>query len=689
MNTWLRNLLIATSVSALAACGGGGSSSTSGTNPPPTDQTVSMALSGVVYDEELANAEVAVYVGTSTTPVGSGTTDSNGNYDLNLTVAAADLNQACVIRAVRGDFSLVTLPGTVQTVADAAVGGAVSSENLPGINVTNVSTAQFAVIKSLNNGELPNDQTTIDALEATIETNANGEQDDVLQVASAIKAVIDSGAALPSASTDTEDLADDLLATTVDPSVQTFLTDNATEIAAAETEITSDPILTSQLIVSDLLSADIAGNSYTIGQETLLILAADGTLTVVDGGDMAGVEVPGTGSWTLDEATQVLTMPFTDESGSHTATVTITGGTAGTFIGDVVFDGSSQGSLTLRKVVDASTLTLPLIGFDVAAGRSLELPSTCTGSETAFAHQAEGEMLMTCSIVYGAYVLTPFEIGGLAVTDMEPMVVVPLIGTDIANNVVNYAMWEFELDLSTGMPLQASDVTTTYGKARLPVNKTLPVAGSVALFIEADGTPSIRLASTTTAITIHKLNLAADTKVTVNKSLAIVPSTDVNNPYDFDVMTSTNDANGKVNYVFALPGGTIDPTSGTKVVSYGAFIRENDGGGTTRIQYAMAPIADADVSGKTFAINDLIWGDQATLTLNADGSGSYVDNMGTNELGWSIGATSGTLEVNVYDAGAVVDTYTFYKGKVDLGAGSMILGAYADTDVFAAVATEQ
>jgi len=694
MNAWLRNLALATSITALTACGGGGSSNTTDTtnNPTPTNptQTTSMKLTGVVYDEELANAEVAVYVGTSTTPVGTGTTDGNGNYTLDISVTSNDLNQACVIRAVRGDFSLATLPGTVQSVADAAVGGEVSGSSLPGVNVTNVSTAQLAVIKNLNNGSVPNDQATIDTLETAIETNANGEQDDVLQVAAAIKTVIDSGVALPSASTSTEDLADDLLAATLDPSVSTFLTDNATEIAAAETAITSDPILTSQLIVSGLLSADIAGNSYTVGQgETMLILAADGSLTVVDGADLAGTEIPAAGTWSLDEANQVLTMPFNDIDGPHTATVTITGGTASTFVGDVVLDGSSQGSQSFRMVVDASTLSLPLIGFDVATGRGLELPATCTGSETAIGHRAEGEMLMTCSIVDGVFVLTPFEVGGLAVTGWAPMDVIPLTGTDTATNVLNYAIWEFPLDLSTGVPQQAPDVSTTYSKARLPVNKTLPVAGAVTLRIEADGTPSISLANTTTAMTIHKLNIATDTKVTVNKTLALIPSTDVNNPYNFDVLSSTNDANLKVNYVFALPGGTIDPSTGKKVVSYGAYFNDTSGAGNTRIQYAMAPIAAADVSGKSFAISDMIWGDQATLTLNADGSGSYVDAMGTNVLAWSIGATSGTLEVDVYDAGAVVDTYTFYRGKVNLGTGAMILGGFASTDVFAAVATAQ
>lgn len=698
MNAWLKNLLVATSVTALTACGGGGGSDSTTTTTTTnnttttttTTQTTTMKLSGVVYDEELGNASVAVYVGTSTTPVGTGTTDGNGNYTLDISVSADQLNQACVIRAVRGDFSLATLPGTVQSVSDAAVAGEVSGSSLPGVNVTNVSTAQLAVIKSLNGGSVPNDQTTIDSLETAIETNANGEQDDVLQVASAIKAVIDSGAALPSASTSTEDLADDLLAPTVDPSVTTFLTDNAAEITAAETAILSDPILASQLIVQGLLSADIAGNSYTVGLgETMLILAADGSLTVVDGADLAGTEVPATGTWSLDEANQVLTLPFSDVDGAHTATVAITGGTASTFVGDVVIDGTSEGSQSFRRVVDASTLTLPMIGFEVSTGRGLELPATCTGSETAIGHRAEGEMLMTCNIVDGAFVLTPYEVGGLAVTGWAPVDVIPLTGTDIANNVLNYAMWEFPLDLSTGVPQQAPGVAVTYSKARLPVNKTLPVAGTVALRIEADGTPSIRLASTTTATTVHKLNIATDTKVTVNKTLALIPSTDVNNPYNFDVVTSTNDANLNVSYVFALPGGTIDPSTGKKVVSYGAFIRGSDGGGTTRIQYGMAPIAAADVSGKSFAVDDLIWGDQATMVLNADGTGSFTDIDGVTNLTWSIG-TSGTLEVAVYDGtGTQIDTYTFYKGRVDLGTGAMIMGGYSNADVFAGLLTVQ
>jgi hypothetical protein len=687
MNKWLRSLLFASSVTALAACGGGGGGSDSN-DPIDTPQTVSMSLSGVVYDEELANAEVAVYVGTSTTPVGTGSSDANGNYTLDISVSADDLNQACVIRAVRGDFSLATLPGTVQSVSDAAVGGAVSGDSLPGVNVTNVSTAQLAVIKSLNGGSIPNDQTSIDQLEATIEANANGEQDDVLQVAAAIKAVIDSGAALPSASTDTEDLADDILAASQDPSVTTFLTDNADAINTATSAITSDPILASQLIVAGLTSADIEGNSYTVGEDTLLVMGT-GTMTVYDIDTISATGDAGT--WSLNADTQVLTMSLDNGDGtSSEVTATITGGTANAIVADVVVDGTSQGTLTLRKVVAADTLALPLIGFDINYDRALELPATCTGTEEAIAHNTQSDMSLSCNIVNGVFVLTPTDVGGVAVSGLPPVVVIPLSGTDIAGNIMNYAMWEYELDSTSGLPAQ--DPTTSYSRARLPIDKALPAADSVSLRLEADGTPSIRVANSRTSVTIHKFDLVQDTKKTINKTLALMPSTDATNPFDFDLLTSTNDNTGALNYVVELPGGTIDPTTQEKVIGYGAYIRDADGSSHTRIQYAMAPITAAEVSGKTFAAEDLVWGEQVSIAFYADGTGLFTDltTGDTGDLQWSIG-TSGTLEVEGYDpaTGDLINVFTMYKGKVDLGAGSMILAGYAADDILAWVVNEQ
>lgn len=697
MNVPFKHLLIASAISTLVACGGGGggddstTGTTGGTGGGTTTQTVSMKLSGLVYDEELANAEVTVYVGNDlTNPVGTGVTDENGNYDVDVSVSEDDANQACVIRAVRGDFSLETLPGSINTVAAAAVAGEVSSDSLPGINVTNVSTAQLAVIRATYSGSVPNDQTSIDAAEDAIEADATVQQQ-ILELAAAIKVVIDSGVALPDGSTDTVDLINDIL----DGSNTTFLSANQAEIDAAEAEIQSDPVLATQLIAPPITAADLTGNKYAVGQDTMVSLEAGGVFKGYDFWSVVAGAAVDNGTWSLDETTQVLTVNIAATATDPAAqvVVTIDGGNPNVMTGTVVVDGVSEGLQTFRKVVDASTLTLPMIGFDVADGKALEFPATCTGSETGWAHSPFGEIDFSCNTFNGMFVLTPTVVGGINVTGYQPMVVIPLTGSETGSNVMNYAMWEYPIDPTTGAQDASNDPVTTYGKSRIPVDKALPTAGSVALRIDVDGTPSVRVAHTDTSVTIYKMDLTTDTGKAINKTLSLIPPTDPNNPFTFTAMSSVNTNTGVASIGFALPGGTIDPVTSEKVVSYGAYINDVTGASKTRIQYPLQPITESDVSGKTFAITDLVFdvSDAETVTFDAVAAGVSPNtgsvvlfDGGSETFTWEIDATSGTLTMRMpWTDGewSGTDLLTLYKGYVDMGAGSMIVGGWGHDEI--------
>jgi len=183
----------------LAACGGGDGGSkvpspSGGSNPPPPVSTKhKLTLQGTVTDEPIANANVTATVGSQSF---SATADAAGNYSLNLEVDDTGLTQPIQLVAKgvgeQAHVEFISLAGSVQALTAAAgADGILSSTENFATQITNVSTAQAALIAAANGGELP---TSVAALQ-TLATSINAQ--DVLDLAAAIKLAVDDAANYP------------------------------------------------------------------------------------------------------------------------------------------------------------------------------------------------------------------------------------------------------------------------------------------------------------------------------------------------------------------------------------------------------------------------------------------------------------------------------------------------------------
>jgi len=235
----------------LAACGGddGGSKTPSGSdNPPPQVSTKhKLTLQGTVTDEPIANANVTATVGSQSF---SATADAAGNYSVNLEVDDAGLTQLIQLAAKGvGDQShveFVSLAGSVQALTQAAgADGILSSAENFATQITNVSTAQAALIAAANGGEMPTSAAALQTLAAGI--NAQ----DVLDLAAAIKLAVDDAAnyPLPSGYTSILALVSDTTAR------QQFLNDayekDPAAFAAVQAAIVQDAGLTKPISIDE------------------------------------------------------------------------------------------------------------------------------------------------------------------------------------------------------------------------------------------------------------------------------------------------------------------------------------------------------------------------------------------------------------------------------------------------------
>jgi len=721
MNSMLRALIFASSTAALVACGSG--DSTTSTNPEMT-----ITLVGAVYDEELANAEVEVFVGTNPTPVGTGFADANGNYTLTLTVSEDVTNQACVVRATRGNFSLDTLPGTVNTVAAAAQGGIASANALPGLNITNVSTALLAVIRDDNGGDVPNSQDLIDAAEAVIEANL-ATQAQVLELAAAIRVIIDSGVALPAGSTDTTDLVVDIL----DGSNTSFVTDNQIAITDAETAIESDPILAAQLIVPPILTTDLEGQQYVVGEDTMIAFEAGGQFSLYDLESLAASTTSATGTWSLDYPSQVVTVNLTDTADSTTsvAQLNFNGGNPNVIpLSSLIIGGISQGPQTMIRVLSP---TIPFRGFNTAESTMLSLADCTgvTGTDNRTGSLA-GSMEVDCSmdVTTGAMLITPTAlltndgVGGVnrftgPFPFTMPVAIFALAGSSA--DTQQYVSWEQEFDFATGA-LVPDSIITSYGKSRVvSVDKPI-IPGSSSLRIDAvTGDTTIAMVNGAgDSVDIYKWTAATNGTALLTQAISNV----IADPVSGSNPITSVAVSGAESYVFALPGGTYAlDTNGIQItatdtnaasvdiksVSYGGIAPDEVTSAVvnTRVQYTLEPIELADVSGKSFSLSDLVSSNGGTMVFEdaapaaTGGNGFFTETGATIADPFSWDTASGNLVLTIPwsdpDGSSGTDLLTIRKGLVDMGANSMLIAAVGVdqlnstevTDVWGAIVTEQ
>jgi hypothetical protein len=239
-----------------------------------------MTFSGKATDEPLANATMTIKVGTNSY---TAVTDAQGNYSIPVASSSPDnfISITAQGSGTQSHVKLVSLVGDSQTAATAAgTDSTVVAGELPGVNVTNVTTALYAQVTQLNNGAVPTTQSSLDAATSRV----SGEQ--LLQMAAMIKLVADTGTgiALPSGATDT--LALVTSADTYNQFAQTIVQQEPAKLAATVSAILADPNLSSAPASTVETSKSLI---YYIGKGCCafgameLVLNPDGTASTVEG----------------------------------------------------------------------------------------------------------------------------------------------------------------------------------------------------------------------------------------------------------------------------------------------------------------------------------------------------------------------------------------------------------------------
>ncbi|KGJ97644.1 carboxypeptidase-like regulatory domain-containing protein [Colwellia psychrerythraea] len=146
-----------------------------------------LTISGLVTDKPIANATVTFEAGTDSQQT---TTDSEGYYDITLEIDESNVDKLLKITAVgdatNGAVEFVSLLPTIATlVAAAGEDGTLDIEDEFGVNITNVSTAEFTLLEKANGGEAITSEEQLAVL--AIEINPQEK----LELAAVIKLIVD------------------------------------------------------------------------------------------------------------------------------------------------------------------------------------------------------------------------------------------------------------------------------------------------------------------------------------------------------------------------------------------------------------------------------------------------------------------------------------------------------------------
>lgn len=232
------SLMATAGLLSLSACGGGGGQSGPPPAPPVVPSTVNLTLKGQVIDAAIPNALVTVSVaGRSFTA----TADASGNYTVTMTLPPDAVGNVVTITAAgaAGQPNVVltsTLGSFSALMTQAGSDATLTRDENNNTNVTNLTTAIDALVVAANGGvPVSNDQQLSDALKAI-------DADLALDIAAAIKLVIDGGVALPAGVSNTLQLA------TTSDARDSFIADqqanNATAFDQARSDTSNDPAIT-------------------------------------------------------------------------------------------------------------------------------------------------------------------------------------------------------------------------------------------------------------------------------------------------------------------------------------------------------------------------------------------------------------------------------------------------------------
>jgi hypothetical protein len=227
-----------------------GDSTTATSTVSVSQLTIPLTITGLATDSPIADAQITVRIAGRDVTVDV-TADSTGAYTVNLLLD--DTEEAAFIsieaRGVgeQAAAGLISLLGTAGQLSDqAGDDGELTSDENFAVNVTNVTTARYALAKSANNGE----DITSDEQLADISERLN--YDDVMTLATAIKVAIDKATenadlALPAEIPDTLALVEAIVDAAVEATdetevAQAYIQDvqNEPEFEEAQEEIFED-----------------------------------------------------------------------------------------------------------------------------------------------------------------------------------------------------------------------------------------------------------------------------------------------------------------------------------------------------------------------------------------------------------------------------------------------------------------
>lgn len=259
---------------------GNGAGSATATATVSVTVNANMTLTGKATDEPLSNATITVNVGSQTY---TATTDASGNYSIPIASNSPDnfISITAQGTGTQSHVKLVSLVGDSDTVAGVAgTDGTLVAGELPGVNVTNVTTAMYVQATKQNNGVVPTTQSSLDAAAARVGS------DELLQMAAMIKLVADTGTgvSLPSGTADT--LALVTSPATYNQFAQDIVQQEPAKLASTISAILTDPDLStvpSSNVDTTKSLIYYSGKGCCANGAMELVLNPDGTASTLEG----------------------------------------------------------------------------------------------------------------------------------------------------------------------------------------------------------------------------------------------------------------------------------------------------------------------------------------------------------------------------------------------------------------------
>ncbi|WP_462146478.1 PKD domain-containing protein [Pseudoalteromonas gelatinilytica] len=149
-------------------------------------KVLSLKITGIVTDEPIINSSVAVQIGDQQFEV---TADAEGRYSVNIEVDDSDADELVKLvalgnNAIDPDVEFISQLKSIATlISQAGSDGTLSKDENFGVNITNVSTAEFALL-SRNGADIDSEQALDKALLAV-------DADEKLLLAAIIKIIVD------------------------------------------------------------------------------------------------------------------------------------------------------------------------------------------------------------------------------------------------------------------------------------------------------------------------------------------------------------------------------------------------------------------------------------------------------------------------------------------------------------------